>query len=80
MLTKAESETGDGSGSLLTFQIRPVSRLISRCNGASNPPHGLQKTKPVYSDMGEHQENLAARISATDAAPSSASLSALLNI
>ena len=26
MLTKAESETGDGSGSLPTFQIRPVSR------------------------------------------------------
>ena len=78
-LSKAESEVGDDSGSLLTFQVIPVNRsnLPLVLNGASNSPHSLQKPIQVflYSDVREYQENLAARSSATDAAPSPASLS-----
>ncbi len=85
MLSKAESEAGDDFGSLPTFRVTPVngSNLPLVLNGASNSPHSLQKTIQVflYSDVRERQENLAARSSATDAAPSPASLqSALLNI
>ena len=84
MLSKAESEAGDDSGSLPTFQVTSVngSNLLLVLNGASNSPHGLQKPIQVflYSDVRERQENLAVRSSATDTAPSPASLSVLLNI
>ncbi len=75
MLSKAESEAGDDSGSLPTFLVTPVngSNLPLVLNGASNSPHGLQKPIQV-SDVRERQEVLAARSSATDAAPSPASL------
>ena len=81
MLSKAESEAGDDSGGLPTFRVTPVNRsnLLLVLNGASNSPYGLQKPIQV-SDVRERQENLAARSSATDAAPLPASLSALLNI
>ena len=81
ILSKAESEAGDDSGSLPTFQVTPANRsnLPLVLNGASNSPHGLQEPIQVFLYLRERQENLAAKSSATNAAPSLASLSALLN-
>ena len=50
MLSKAESEAGDDSLSLLTFQVTSVNRsnLPLVLNGASNSPHDLQKPIQVF--------------------------------
>ena len=76
ILSKAESEAGDDSGSLPTFQVTPANRsnLPLVLNGASNSPHGLQKPIQVFLYSRERQENLAARSSATNAAPMITSL------